>query len=509
MLVIADAGEQTTADVVGIRPVTSPRPVRTRQRSYRRSLVVLTVLFAISRLAYLAAGVRFDMWPLGDDGFPYPFQLLDPNLLQHHLVTSVWHLNAQPPLYNVYVGILLHLPDAVRQPVAALTFLALGLAMVLCVYAALTELNVPRAVAFIVTVAVIADPAYVLYENWLAYAYPTAAFLSVAALCLIRFVRTDRWTWGAGFFSMIALVALVNGTYQTPWLAACLVIVLVALRHHWRSVVRVAAVPLLIFALWVVKDYAQVGTLTTSTWLGMNLAHTTVDAVSPQEIRGLIDRGTLTPIAAVDPFDPVSAYVPRFARLVHTGVAAYDQTGDSRLEPNFNNPVYVKVSSLYLHDDLALIRARPGQYLRSVARAGVLWTVPPDEYPFIQANRKAIDTWADAYDRVVLLRPAAVPVIAPDSPDVSYTLIAVYALAVLGAPVLAWRRRRTEKAQAALLAFLAVTTIFALVATSLIEFGENERFAMELGPLPLVAATAVVVAALRPVFGRLVDRRLP
>jgi hypothetical protein len=80
--------------------------------------------------------------------------------------------------------------------------------------------------------------------------------------------------------------------------------------------------------------------------------------------------------------------------------------------------------------------------------------------------------------------------------------LAVYALALVGAPVLAWRRRRSDPALAGTVAVLWWTTAYAFTTTSLVEIGENERFRSELGPVPTVVAMAVVAAVVRVAWSR-------
>jgi len=497
--------------------VPPPRGASTKA-ARRRPLVILAACFLISRLAYLAAGVRFDMAPLRGGWINDPWQLLDHQQLQHHLVVSVWNLNSQPPLFNVFCGVLLKLPYGIQEPVAALTFLALGLVMVLSVYSIMVELRVVKWLALVVTVLVIVDPAYILYENWLSYGYPTAACLSVSALCLIRYVRTRERRWGIGFFSALALVALWNSTYQLIWLAAALVLVLLAIRSQWRSVLAVAVLPLLVIVGWVAKDAAQVGTVTTSSWLGMNLTRTTLDTASPAQLKAMVRQHILTPLAEENAFAPVSAYVPRYTKAIHTGLAVLDAPYKSDMAPNYNNPIYPVISRQYLHEDLAFIRARPGKYAITVVNAAKQWSTPPDEYDFVRINRARISTWANLFDRTVLLRPAADPthVIGTTSPhegpgaaQLSYVNILIYACAIFGSPFLAWRRRKSDPGAAATMAFLWMTTVYAFVTTSLLEFGENQRFAMELGPLPLIAAIVVIASLVGALPARFSWRRAP
>ena len=486
---MAVAGVSSQSERSGARTA----PAHRRRRSGAlRPYFVLVVLFGVTRLIAAIAGVRFDMWPLGHDGFVYPYQLLDPRLLQHHLIVSIWHLNSQPPLYNLLVGLLLHLPVGLRQTVAAGLYLGLGLVMILSAFAAMTALRAPRWLAMLVCVLAMVDPTSILYENWLGYAYPTAAFLTLSAYFAVNYARTlDRW-WGIGFFSSITVVTLFNSTYQLPWLMAAVLVIVLLFRSHWRSVLAVAAVPCLVLVGWMAKDFIQVGSPSTSTWLGMNFSYTTIGTDTPGDIQSLIKRHVLTPIAAVGPFSPVSSYVPKFVREAHTGVPATDEPSVADGSPNFNNQIYFQVSQLYFHDDLAWINANPRSYAVNVLNSMKLWMVPPDEYAFIKGNRARIAGWAETYDRTVRLRPSSSAGVVPLANQLSYTSAAVLGLAIVGAPILAWRRRRMNVPWAAAMGYLSVTTAYAFFITSFIEYGENERFAMELGLVPVIAAAAVV-----------------
>ena len=160
---------------------------------------MLVGAFAVSRLVAAAAGVRFDDSVLRGTRLTDKWQLLDVHLLRTDLIESVWHLNSQPPLYNLYGGLLLWLPTGLRHPFETACGLALGLVIVLCTYHLLLELTVPRGVALGVTlVGVVASPAYLLYENWLDYAEPTAALGTFAAWCLVRYLRTVGPGTGSG-----------------------------------------------------------------------------------------------------------------------------------------------------------------------------------------------------------------------------------------------------------------------------------------------------------------------
>ena len=62
------------------------------------------MLFALSRLGYYLAGVRFDARPI-----LHYYQFVDPQLLKHRLIESMYYLHVQPLGLNIYTGIALKL----------------------------------------------------------------------------------------------------------------------------------------------------------------------------------------------------------------------------------------------------------------------------------------------------------------------------------------------------------------------------------------------------------------
>lgn len=464
--------------------------------------MALTALFAISRAIYFAAGIRFDMVTRSPS--QYPWQLLGSGLLQHHLLVSVWHLDSQPPLFNLFTGLLLKVPYGMQQPIAVLIFLGLGLSIVVLSYAVMLGFGVWPWLSFGIALFIIVNPSYVLYENWLSYAYPTVALLVASVWFLQRYLRTRLIGWGFGFFLTVVLVFLMNSTYQLPWLLGATAVVLVTVRR-WRSVLLAAALPLLVAVLWLANDVAQFGTVATSSWLGMNLAKTTLltDFFDQQDIKDLVRHHVLTPIAEVAPFSPVRVYVPRYSPPPRTGTTALDAPSfANETHPNFNNLVYVDVSKQYLHDDLAFIKARPAKYARAVLDAVKVWNVPSDEYFAVAGNRRHVTDWADWFDRTILLRPAAnasaitvAKYYFDDQPaliQLSVTTVLVNGVNLLGLPIVVLARWRRDRAWAGSLGYVWMTILYAFAVTSLVELGENQRFAMELAPLPLVGLAVVV-----------------
>jgi len=471
--------------------------------SRAQGIAIIAVAFVISRLAYATAGIRFDYSALTPRvPSQVQWQLLDLRLLRHDLISSIWYLHSQPPLYNVFCGILLHLPTGAQQPVAAAVFLALGMAMVGATFLLLLEFDVATWLATAISLAVVADPAMVLYENWLSWSYPTAALLTVGCYSVVRLVRTGAARWAVISSACLSAVVLLDSTFQWPWLVAVFFVVGVAVRRQWRRVACAAAVPLLVVAGWYAKDVALFGTDTTSSWLGMNLSHTTV-AHAPGRVRKLVQEGRLSAIAEVPAFSPLDSYVPRFVSAKHAGVPALDEQKVSLGVPNFNNLAYVAVSHEYLHADISYIVADPNAYLDTLPLTAKVWALPADQYFTLEGNYGEIAGYARVFDSGVLLQPqfaggnagksALLAGRNPPFGELSWTVVLITAAALLLAPFdIANRfRRRLPWAGSAV---LWLTVGYGFAVTSLTELGENMRFQFQLGTLPLVVAVVAVSA---------------
>jgi hypothetical protein len=103
----------------------------------RSAYGLLAVVFVLSRLAYYVAGVRFDARPL-----LHYYQFIDPELLKHRLIESMYYLHVQPPGWNLYAGAVLKLfPQS--YPIALhIVHLLLGMATCLNTSCCLNKLCV-------------------------------------------------------------------------------------------------------------------------------------------------------------------------------------------------------------------------------------------------------------------------------------------------------------------------------------------------------------------------------
>src|SRR5580700_11183695 len=95
----------------------------------RTLYALLAMVFALSRLGYYLLGVRFDARPI-----LHYYQFIDPELLKHRLIESLFYLHVQPPGLALYTGIILKVFAASYSAAFHAIHLLLGLGICCMVY---------------------------------------------------------------------------------------------------------------------------------------------------------------------------------------------------------------------------------------------------------------------------------------------------------------------------------------------------------------------------------------
>ncbi len=470
-------------------------------------LVVLTLWFCVTRIAYTIAGVRFDT-ALVRGGFQY----VDPSLLRSAPLDSIYYLHAQPPLLNVVTLIGLRSPIGLSLSLHLL-FLTLGLCTTLALFLLLRELSVAEMPALLVAAGFMATPSVVLYENWYYATYLVFAGLVVTGWCVARFFR--RGSFGAliGAFGGLALIALTRSTFHLAVVAALgLLIVAFAPRGRRRAASVVLVLALIVVGSWYVKNWVEFGSPTASSWFGMNLAKLALYSQPPGRVAGDVDAGRLGHLAEIPPFSPVGSYPG--LRHTPTGVAVLDRRWSSGW-PNYNNIAYIKISDRYLDQAVRFIRAHPGWYLEMVGASFRYAGTGSATYPYLARNATHVAPLLRAEERLlgqtvsrsrlVVLTEAY----APSAAQVEWLVAAAYLLAVAAAVVnlgmVLVRRRGPEPVRATVI-FLGAVVAAGLLA-NLVELGENMRFRFETDGIVVAVTASIVAAGIRRTRARRAARR--
>ena len=165
------------------------------QKSSPLAVGTLAAVFLASRLMYFLGGVRFD-----GDLLRSSWALLDPHLLESDLFRSIMYLHIQPPLFNLFVALVLKAAPANSMAIFRILNIGVGMLLAFSLYETMCRLHVPFWFSITLTIAFVVSPATILFENILFYTYPLALALVVSTLLLEGFLRTNRLVFAWLFF---------------------------------------------------------------------------------------------------------------------------------------------------------------------------------------------------------------------------------------------------------------------------------------------------------------------
>jgi len=479
--------------------------------AHRTALWLVVGVFAVSRLAFYAAGVRFDAHDLYSD-----WQVLDVFLLEHDLWRSLWHLHGQPPMLNLLIGLAVKAvgPDGAAT-VVWVVWMALALAAYLAMFGLFRRFGVGPWGSLALTALFMVGPPAILYENWLLYTGPVAWLLLLAAYALVRYLERETIGLALAFFAVLAVVVLTRSAYHLVWLAAAVAGVLVVRPRLWRRTVLAAVIPLALAAGLYAKNYAQFGAFASSSWLGLSLSKLAVAHVPEPVRQDLVTRGVLSPLALAPSFARPQEYEALIGPAPTTGVPALDFRRKFSGFLNYNHAIYPQASQILLHDSIAALVHFPKAMAWALMKSVYYFTLAPSDYAFLDANRARIAGWETAFDLVFygkVPRPVAAAVAGPMPPGsaaawaqrISPFAVAALGLVAAGGLVLfvslARRRFRGSPAEVALI-FMWGTVLYLAVVCVSVEVFENNRMRFEIEPFLFIGAVVVLA--------RLFGRRLP
>jgi hypothetical protein len=371
--------------------------------SPRRLTAVLAGVFAGVHLFYYALGIRFDDTPLS-----WYWQYLDPQLLRHELLESVFYMHSQPPLFNLFLGGVLKISGGASRYVFQAAYLAAGLILYLSLFWLQVQLGVSRVVAFAVTALFLLSPSFVLYEHWLFYAFPVAALLTSSAL-LFYDVLARRRAWAmAAFFACVFLLCGMRHIFHLACYAAVAGALAALCVGARRKVLLVAAAPFLLLFSCYVKNYVLFGEFTACSWAGMNLWQMTGINLTLEEKETFLAEGTQSEASLSKPFAAVADYPAAYADASRfEGVDALTRPCKSTGPANYNHLAYVAISRAYFADSLHVLRRFPRAYLKGLLRSWYIYFKSSSDYvsgvPFLDeaGNLGRVRLVNELFDRVL------------------------------------------------------------------------------------------------------------
>ena len=436
----------------------------------RRQLgfVAVVAAFVVSRVVYRALGVRFSAVPVD-----FYIQFLDPELLRHDLLRSLFYMRDQPPGFNGFVGVVLKLFPVGYAQAFGVLYCAGGLAFGVSLYALMTRLGVRAWLAACVTIAFVASPIAMLYENWLFYTFPLAVMLCASALFLQRWLEARRFGDAVAFFTLLCVLVLWRNLFHPIWMLVAVAALLVVERAHRRTLALAALGPVLVVCALLVKHVVVFHALFQGRPIQqMNLAALTSMRL-PEAERARLIREHVLVISDV----PITAGPGWFRRYVtpppKTGIPVLDEEYKPKSGyPNWNSSIFVPVGELYGADARWTLRHRPGVYVDAVRENLARYVLPSDQSdPFntrTYHNRLVLQPILTQWNRVFAWQRA--PNRTPLAHVIGFPLLLVFALVVV---VRAWR---SDRARALTVAFALYSTLWVSAATLLLSYGDHNRY---------------------------------
>jgi len=480
-------------------------------------LLAVLLAFGLSRAGYYAAGVRFDASTLGTY-----WQHIDVPLLRHHLLESLWYLHSQPPLYNLFLGVVVKLWGNNPGGAFSVIFLAVGLVLSTGLLSLCQNLGISPWLSAGLTILFVASPPAILYEHWLYVEYFVVTCLVWAGVFLHRFASSGRLRDAFVFFSLAAVVVLSRSLFHPLWLLGLVVLLCLVERRHTRVILAAAALPLVLVVGFSAKNLFLFGSLSATSCTGMNAARVVTDWVPRAERTALIHQGKLSKLAVQDPYGLPRTMPELFRRERPRGVALLDQPTKASGAPNADHTAYIDICSRYFADARTLLRLHPDAFRQGVQNGVLTYWRPSSQYfNFSQHNldsTKSIDRIFSAivfgqFRRDEVFHDRSNPIAAGSRfwhqlGLVAWFVVAVYAAAILFAITLAWRavRHHEWSPLATFALFVLATSLWVTLVGTLFEEGENNRFRFLLDPL-LLSLFAVLASRLVLRFrGRSSDR---
>lgn len=481
----------------------------------RTTTVILALAVVLIRVAYKAAGLRFDAQPM-----TWFWQFLDLDQLSRNLGQALLYLHMQPPGLNVLAGVGTKLFGPAAPRIYELLFGAAGLAMDIALFWLIVRFSGNRPLAWAVTLLVAANPVFIVYENHLFNTHLVATLMIVALFLLERTVTTGRIGWLLGYGLTLLAITLFRSMFHPLWWLALFPLGLLGVKPGRRSVAMGAILFLAVLA-WPLKNYSVVDRFTSSTWLGMNLYNTVYNqSFTADEMRRYYDgeprpnkrpAGARSEISFLAPFSKPERYSPAISPA-SSGVPVLDAPYRQGGMPNYNSLVYLQASDLYLQDYIDVVRADPTILIRVFRSSLRAFFRPATDHEVLLFDQDTRDNLRDFhglltwYDIVFYWRLASTDrdTSVGRAAGVSPALVLGYLVALAWCP---WRivgTFRCDRMRAAVLSFVWLNAVYVLLVGNFFENYENMRFRFEIEALIVLAcafALGDLLARLRPAAG--------
>lgn len=471
-------------------------PPLTGTKKYSRSFLTIILAFILSRIVYhYYFGIRFDATPIN-----WYWQYIDPYLLKTDLLRSVYYLHSQPPLFNIFLGVILKLFPNNYALVFQLIYLALGPALAASLFFIMVKLRVPDKLSAILAIIFIINPSVILYENLLFYEYPIVTILALSVVFLIEFLANGRFRDAVIFFALLAILVLMRNIYSMYYFLLVLLVLILILykKYAWKKILLAGLVPFLIIFTVAAKYFFLYHSFTMGTiFFEQNFNQAAVSSISHMELQVLTDYGDISPLSKIGHFRPLSKY-KQYVNIPATGIPILDSKYKLKGSINIHNLAYVDISKKLLKDALYIMGHYPKKFFKNIMRrfAKNYFLLASDIFWDNYYNPMKIESVSRVFNRIIYLqlsigRPSLFLV-------VSCPVLILYAFYL----VFKMAFNKTDELVTGPTAAIMLINILMVSAAALLLPFEHSRFRFEVDPFYLVLLGLLIRDAYRKIWDK-------
>jgi hypothetical protein len=466
----------------------------------KKHLAILVLAFAISRALALWAGMRYL-----DNESVWLVQLLDLDLLHHHLARVLLHLHGQPPIFNLLVGLSLKIAGHSFGWVMLAIQMGLDLAAGVAVYLTLITLDVPPLFSLIVSLLLVLNPTAILFDFDALYTTMVYALNCFIALAATRFIRSRSNSSLYWLIAMTVLLTLLRSSYHWLWLAVMFCLLWWQLPSSRRQIARVGALALFLALLWPAKNAILFHHFASSTWGPRNIARVLsgsqlVQNRSPE-------------LRVLEPEDGTQEqpWLREHWLVPPVGYPELDDLGKaSNGSTNWNSLTMLRVHDAEASDDVYILRHDPGAYAHRVVTSMKLFFLPASAY----FHLNELEFWHRSLVQYEIIAPidrvverACCNLLGLREPDaeadrralIPWSIkglcegaVLMYAFLAVCAWSLAFRRSlwTADPVRRVALILMLYTLLYTFFIVNFFDIGENMRYRFETQALVMMACAA-------------------
>ena len=440
-------------------------------------VLIITTVFIISRIIAFSFGLHLDTRALSSY-----WQYLDLYTLKNNLLVGAWYDHAQPPIFNLFLGLILKIGGSHSAVIFACLLKIISLTNAILLFIITKKIVQTKFIPFFIALIYILSPATLVFENELFYTTFISLLLLISVFNLVRLVESGNRLNVFGLVVSLTLLCMTRSVYHIVWLFLIMSTILFYFRKipFMNTLIAVSVTGIILVGSWYVKNKIIFGKFTNSTWLGMNMARNVFHDNNAKD-SSLIE--------AYEPFSKISVYRkfinPRFENR-YRGLNDLDLLKEMKNDSfiNLTEVSYIPVSDLYLKASVGFISKHPGVYAKNVLQSSILYFTPATIYSLALEQTAKIKTYDLLYSfnlthfsksklqRRVLLTISALPKLA------IYLFVFFYLIRICfrTGSITIWNL------------FIMLTIIYVIGISSFFEHYENMRFRFETEPIFLILA---------------------